>query len=1151
VKFTKLHLAGFKTFVEPTDFLIESGLTGIVGPNGCGKSNLVDAMRWVMGENSSKTMRGSDMDDVIFSGSGERPARNMADVCLFIDNADRSAPAAFNDSELIEVRRRIERDEGSSFRINGREARARDVQLLFADAASGSRSAAIVRQGTIGEIIAVKPQARRRILEEAAGVAGLHSRRHEAELRLKGAEDNLLRLEDVLTQIEAQIEALKRQARQAVRYRGLAADIRQQTALHALVNHREASAALAAAEHKLETDLLGLAEETRRQAEMARLQAVAAHELPPLRDAEQGAASELQKLVLARETLDGEEKRATSRLAELERRLAQMDADLSREQALIEDAASVLGRLDAEAADLAAIGANDAQAENAARETLAAAEAALAISDKAFGEAQSAVSNVEAQRAALAKSLDEETQRFARFEAELQQVRANLAGLKAEFDTADAEADLKAALEAALVAAKSAEERVLAAEAAHAQARDAEAHIRTPLQAAEREAQRLETEATTLSKLLTAPTGGAWTAVVEEIAVAKGYEAALGAALGDDLDAPTDASAPAHWALTSASADPALPEGVEPLANHVTAPPALARRLAQIGVVAKSEGTALRARLLPGQRLVSREGDLWRWDGFTQAEEAPTPAARRLAEKNRLDDLLQEVSGARAAADALKVEADRVDAELKAKATAESAARLAHRETLHAVETARDKVTAGADKKAQVTARLSALEEAEQRLIANGDEAHDKHTKAAVDLASLADTGALSQQLDAARAAAAQDRATVTEARAGLQAHLHDSETRTKRRDAIAEERQSWAARRARALSQIDEFQSRLAETVAEREKLADAPNEFLKLRRALLNQIEGAEAARRLASDTRANAEQKLADADRAARHALESMSGAREEKARSEARLEAARDHRAAVEHAIASELQCAPDDLAPLAEIDRDATLPTAAEIEARLDGLKQDRDRLGAVNLRADEELIEIEASRAGMIAEREDLSEAIRRLRQAIQNLNKEGRERLLIAFDVVNKHFNELFTILFGGGTAELQLIESDDPLEAGLEVLARPPGKRPQVMTLLSGGEQALVAMSLIFAVFLTNPSPICVLDEVDAPLDDANVERFCDLLDEMRKRAETRFITITHNPITMARMDRLYGVTMGEPGVSQLVSVDLAEAERFREAG
>ncbi|HTJ02299.1 MAG TPA: chromosome segregation protein SMC [Methylovirgula sp.] len=1150
MKFTRLHLAGFKTFVEPTDFVIERGLTGVVGPNGCGKSNLVDAMRWVMGENSSKNMRGSDMDDVIFAGSGNRPARNMAEVRLALDNADRTAPAAFNDTEHLEVSRHIERGEGSTYRVNGRETRARDVQLLFADAATGSRSAAIVRQGTIGEIISVKPQARRRILEEAAGVAGLHARRHEAELRLKGAEENLVRLEDVLKQIETQTDSLKRQARQAVRYRNVASEIRRLTALHALVNHRESTQALANAEQKLEADLLRLAEETKQQAETTRLQAIAAHELIPLREAEQTTGAALQKLVLARETLDGEEKRAKNRLAELERRLAQLNADHAREQALIEDAASVLARLDAEATELTDLGANDAETEQQAREALAAAEAALAISDKALGEAQTAVSHSAAQRAALAKNLNEEAQRLARFETELKQVRANLDALKAELDTGGAETDLQGGLDQAITSVAEAETRVMAAEAAHVEARDAEGRIRAPLLAAERAAQQLETEASTLSKLLTVPSTGAWTAVVEEITVAKGYEAALGAALGDDLEAPTDAAAPAHWALTSAEGDPALPDGAEALTKYVTAPPALIRRLAQIGVIDKIQGTELRSLLKPGQRLVSKEGDLWRWDGFTQAEEAPTPAARRLAEKNRLGDLLQEAATARAAADALKTEADQIGADLKAKAAAESEARQAHRELQRSVEAARERLAAFERKKAQSAARLSALEEAEQRLAASSDEARGKHEKAEADIRDLADTAELSHRLDAARAAAAQDRAAATEARAGLQTHLHESETRTKRRNAIAEERKSWAARRERATSQIDEFQSRLAETAGEHEKMAEAPNEFIQTRRALMNEIETAEAARRSASDARAAAEQRLVEADRAARNALEGMSTAREDKARSEARLEAAREHLTEVAHHIVTELQCAPEELAPLAEVDLDEELPASGEIETKLESLKADRERLGAVNLRADEELTEVETSRTSLVTEREDLTEAIRRLRQAIQNLNKEGRERLVAAFDVVNGHFKELFTILFNGGTAELQLIESDDPLEAGLEVLARPPGKKPQVMTLLSGGEQALVAMSLIFAVFLTNPSPICVLDEVDAPLDDANVERFCDLLDAMAKRTETRFVTITHNPITMARMDRLFGVTMAEQGVSQLVSVDLADAEKLREA-
>jgi chromosome segregation protein len=313
------------------------------------------------------------------------------------------------------------------------------------------------------------------------------------------------------------------------------------------------------------------------------------------------------------------------------------------------------------------------------------------------------------------------------------------------------------------------------------------------------------------------------------------------------------------------------------------------------------------------------------------------------------------------------------------------------------------------------------------------------------------------------------------------------------------------------------------------------------------MNAFEEAEAALRGASDARAEAETRLADADRAARAALDTMSAAREEKARSEAQLEAAKQRVADIERAIQHDLETTPLALAELAGVREGDELPDIAEVERRLEALRADRERLGAVNLRAEEELTEIDAQREKMIAERDDLAEAIKKLRAAIASLNKEGRERLLAAFDKVNAHFKELFTLLFDGGSAELQLVESDDPLEAGLDILARPPGKKPAAMSLLSGGEQALTAMSLIFAVFLTNPSRICVLDEVDAPLDDSNVERFCDLLDEMRKKTDTRFVTITHNPITMARMDRLFGVTQAERGISQLVSVDLEQAEKF----
>ena len=1149
MKFTKLRIAGFKTFVDPVEFLIEPGLTGVIGPNGCGKSNLVEALRWVMGESSSKNMRASGMEDVIFSGGGDRPARHMAEVVLTLDNGDRSAPAHLNEDEILQVSRKIERDAGSTYRVNGREVRARDVQMLFADAASGARSTAMVRQGQIGEIIAAKPQERRRVLEEAAGIGGLHSRRHEAELRLKAAEDNLTRLNDILQQIDGQAEGLKKQAKQAARYRGLAAEIRRHEARLALIHQREAAEALTAAEERLKADLREVTEKTQAQAEAAKLQAIAAHHLPELRNSEAEAGTELQRLVLARETLRGEERRTKSRISELERRVAQAADDLARERALIEDAVRVLARLDAEAEVLSGAATVEGEIE-AGRRLVAEAEAALAASEKALAEAQEQRSGMEVRRAAFNTIIREETTRLAKLTAEIEKLtgeRTALAesSLKAEMP------ELEAALDRALAAAAEKEAQLSSAEENHAAARAKELQIRSPLAEAERKAQTLAAQVATLSKLLNAEMGGFWPAVTEEISVARGYEAALGAALGEDLDASTNAGAPAHWAVTDFEGDPALPPGVGSLAQYVTAPAALHRRLNQIGVVERAEGASLRQILKPGQRLVSREGDLWRWDGFIQAAEAPTPAARRLAEKNRLGDLTLEAETTRNAANVLKATAEAAQKELTAAAEAETTARQAQKAAQREVEWAREKKAAAERSQLEAAAKLSALEEALLRLTASQTEANQKRAEAETTLAKLDPAEVLATELEQARAAAAQDRAAAAEARAGLQNFLREAEARAKRLAAISEERQSWQVRHERASGQIAALKERREEAAEEQQKLAEAPDTFQSARQNILSQIEAAEAARKAAADRRAEAEMELAEADRAARSTLEAISVARENKARAEAWVEAARARRDEVAHMIAAEMDCTESELFDLAEFKIGAELPQKEAVEKKLENLKNDRERLGGVNLRAEEELDEILGSRTKLATEHEDLSEAVRRLRAAIQNLNKEGRERLMAAFDTVHAHFKELFTTLFGGGAAELQLIEAEDPLQAGLEIIVHPPGKKPQVMTLLSGGEQALAAMALIFAIFLTNPAPVCVLDEVDAPLDDANVERFCDLLERMRSKTETRFITITHNPITMARMNRLFGVTMAERGISQLVSIDLEEAERFREAG
>lgn len=1150
MKLTRLRIAGFKTFVEPMDFLIEPGLTGVVGPNGCGKSNLVEALRWVMGENSHKNMRATGMDDVIFSGSGNRPARNSAEVLLTIDNGERTAPATFNDSDILEVSRKIEREEGSTYRVNGKEVRARDVQLLFADAATGARSPALVRQGQISEIISAKPQARRRILEDAAGIAGLHARRHEAELRLKAAEDNLVRVEDVLRELESQIESLKRQGRQASRYKNLSAEIRRLEALMYALAFAEAREQAATAERQVADNLKAVADLTEEQTRAATAQAVAAHALPGLRQAEVAAAAGLQRLTHARSELESEERRSKDRVSELERHIGDLNRDIARESVQRTDAEATIERLQAEQAEIALTtdGADDARAE--AQERLSDVEAELAEAEAALSALQAQTSDLNARRAALERSVREEMERAARFAAERERIERDIEALSASTDDSLPIDDLREEAAMAEDTAQAAEEAVIETREAVSTAREAENRLRQPLNEAERKAQRLETEARTLAKLVTSATGDLWPPAVDQITVQKGYEAALGAALGDDLEASTNPSAPAHWAESGAGeGDPSLPEGIRSLADLSTAPAALQRRLRQIGVVSKADGLGLRDRLKPGQRLVSQEGDLWRWDGFTTAAEAPSPAARRLVEKNRLGDLEREAAEAREQAEHLRHEAEEALNAVRIAASREMQAIETARQTRQALDATRARLAAAERKEAELGQRRSALQEALARISASESEAQERAEGARANLEDLAPAPDLESRLLEERTRVAEFRAAASEARAALQALMHEAELRRRRQESLAADIRLWTERAARAAKAHEDLGERLERAQDEHQRLLEAPDTYLLRRRALLSEIEEAEGKRKEAADRLADAETHLAETDRTARSALEALSAAREARAGSQARHEAAVQRLAEITRTITENLETTPAGLIELAGLKDGVELPPHGEIETKLHSLKGDRDRLGAVNLRADEELTELEAKFNGLSAERDDLVQAIKRLRQAIGSLNREGRERLLAAFDVVNAHFKRLFTTLFGGGTAELTLVDSDDPLEAGLDILARPPGKKPQSMTLLSGGEQALTATALIFAVFLTNPSPICVLDEVDAPLDDANVERYCDLLDDMARQTETRFVVITHNPITMARMDRLFGVTMAERGVSQLVSVDLQSAERILE--
>lgn len=1145
MKLTRLRLHGFKSFVEPTDFLIEPGLTGVVGPNGCGKSNLVEALRWAMGETSYKSLRASDMDSVIFSGSGSRPSRNHAEVVMTIDNTDRTAPAAVNDQEILEVSRRIEREAGSVYRINGRDVRARDVQLLFADAATGARSPALVHQNKIGEIIQAKPEQRRRVLEDAAGVAGLHARRHEAELRLRAAETNLTRVEDVIGQLSSQVDGLKKQARQAIRYRDVAARVRKAEAtlfhLRWLQSHADVNDA--AQTHDL--SVREMAERTQQQAEAARIQAIRATGMPALREAEARAAAGLQRLTNARETLDREEQRAKERVTELDRRLTQFSADVEREQQQTSDADAALARLETEDAELKEEIKSRVEQRSGVDERVSEAEATLAAAERTFAELTTTLADLTARRTQFEANVRTHRTRLERLDHEIATVNADVERIAAQTSGFGDLDTLAGAVETAQESLAYSEFAVQEAESGHVSARQALEASRAPLTEADKRAQRLETEARTIAKLVNGETKNLWPPIIDGVTVTKGYEKAIGAALGDDLDAPVDPSAPMRWTdIGIAEDDPSLPEGVELLAAHVQAPAELARRLAQIGVVAKERGAELVPQLKSGQRLVSLEGDVWRWDGFITAAHAPTGAARRLAERARLVEIEIELEQARAEAATKRQALEAADTELKMAAATEAASREALRAARREVDAARERHANAEREINRHAARKSALTEAQSRLAADRAEAEATHDNAIEALAELPPSHDAEAPLAAVRGEIEGHRRMAAQVRAEAQALAREAELADRRLQAIISERDQWQNRKQGAASQVATIEARVSEVRAERAELENAPELFAEKRSALITEVEYAENDRRAAADALVEAESAMAETDRVARLTLEALSSAREATARAEERMEATKRRLDDIEREIRDLLEIEPSGVAAIAEINPGDDLPPVEETEVELEKLRRDRERLGAVNLRAEEELREVETQHTGLATERDDLVEAIKKLRTGIQSLNREARERLLTSFETVNNHFKRLFGQLFGGGEASLHLIESDDPLEAGLEIIAKPPGKKPQSLSLLSGGEQALTALALIFAVFLTNPSPICVLDEVDAPLDDHNVERFCNLLNEMTSCTETRFIVITHNPITMARMNRLFGVTMAERGVSQLMSVDLDSA-------
>lgn len=1147
MRFSKLRLTGFKSFVDPTDLIIADGLTGVVGPNGCGKSNLLEALRWVMGENRPTAMRGGGMEDVIFAGAATRPARNFAEVALHIDNSERLAPAGFNDNDGLDIVRRITRDVGSAYKAAGKDVRARDVQMLFADASTGAHSPALVRQGQIAELINAKPKNRRRILEEAAGISGLYQRRHEAELKLNGAEANLVRVDDVIEQLAAQLAQLARQARQAARYREIGDELRKSEGMLLYRRWREADDARAKADDELRARVNAAAQAQSVVQQTAKARQLAEDALPALREEEAIAAAVLQRLAVQRDTLADQEARAQATIETLTGRITQLTRDIEREGGLNRDAGETIERLEWETRELAKAGEGHEAALEAASETAREAAAVLQAREGDLSQQTEDVARLIARHGSAERLLEDSRKTQNKSEAEAQKAQEAVEQSRAALEKAGVDfAAAQTAEAAAVAAAEAADTALLNAEATRADTQSREADARAERSEAEGEMNALRAEAGALAKLVERDTaeGGQ---ILDRLQVEHGFEKALGAALADDLRAPqVEADGPSGWAiLPGYDAPQSLPAGVTPLTQHVSVPDVLVRRMGQIGLVDPDDGPRLQKALLPGQRLVSPEGDLWRWDGFRAwAEDAPSAAALRLQQLNRLEVLKQSLEQASERAEGARSAHETLTRTLAEQSEADKRARDARRDADRMVADAGRALSRVEADRNLAEGRLESLGLAVKR---HEDEAMSARGRVLEAERALADLGDLTQ----ARASVDDIRMTVEAARITMMSRRsnHDElrregEARTKRSQEVTKEVSGWRHRLETAEKRTAELVERKTTSEAELKDASAAPAEIAAKRDELSGAISTAEARRAEAADKLSVGESTLREATMAERESERQASEAREARARSEARAEAAKETVAAAAERIAEDQQVTPNQLLTALDVNPDQ-MPGADALEADVNRLKRQRDALGAVNLRAEEDAKEVQEEHDNLAAEKADLEEAIKTLRSGIAGLNREGRERLLTAFEQVNANFSLLFTHLFGGGEASLVMVESDDPLEAGLEIMCQPPGKKLSTLSLLSGGEQTLTAMALIFAVFLANPAPICVLDEVDAPLDDANVTRFCDLLDEMCRQTDTRFLIITHHAVTMARMDRLFGVTMAEQGVSQLVSVDLKAAE------
>ena len=1141
MKFKSVRISGFKSFLEPTEILINDGLTGVVGPNGCGKSNIVEAVKWVMGENSARQMRGDEMDDIIFAGTSERPARNFAEVSIKLDNSERKAPANFNHLEEIEISRKIEREKGSIYRVNSKQVRARDIQLIFADNGTGARSSGIVSQGRIAQIIDATSEDRRIILEEAANIKGLHNRRHEAELKLNGANENLNRLMDIEQAYQDQLIELEKQGRKAARYRSVGDRLRkaEATLFLTLLNTAENEfndfkKHLDIAKENVNKGQINVSKHTKAKQEIL-------DELPEFKKLETKKITVLQSLNITKIRLEEEKSSAKTTLKNTLDQISQIETDIQREVEIKQDAKKTLLSLFTEEEKLKSESTNFLTKKTDALKLVKDLKAKTEEANTKLSTITSEIYSIKSDKSDLEKRISVLTDKIKNSEFQI-----------SEFNSKEDEQLLKKnnqQLSKLKQILRNKNQNLVSNKQELIKLEEKEVKLSDQKSNTDQNFNVINAELNSLSSILGDDTLNK-NSLEKSINNIGNLEKAIGSVLGETLLAPIHSDQNhflknTYWRndlKTKFSSE--LPKGAIPIISEIKKNSILDIALIGVGIV-KDEETAydLQKDLSFGQALTTSKGGLWRWDGFVQPQGVQNGYSERLQQiaklkllQNKLPAVTKEQKIIESKIDENQLGISKCKRDI-IELESQISELIKNSNTLELTNSKLDAKLLSS--KVLLKEHLDITKISQKELAGLKNQLNNS-----INLPSL-----LADELKI-RNIADQCRNELADAMASEQQIKTHESFQARNLMQINNQSENWKKRENEASMRLMSLQDRLKKLKDDQKRLTSLPDDFEKREEDLNKQIDKAVQDKNIASDKLVHTETNLHNIEKLEREAEQKVSSFREEMIKIEASLNLARTKIQNIEARVFEKLRINTDKLLEIVGFNEKNNLNVSIELlERTVQRLINERESLGAVNLRAEEEMKEMKEKIETMSSERIDLELAIEKLRTGIFELNKEGRQRLKDSFNDVNKNFKDLFQKLFGGGDAELKLVGSEDPLKAGLEVLASPPGKKMQLLSLLSGGEQALTAISLIFSVFLCNPAPICILDEVDAPLDDTNVGRFCDLLNKIVAETNTYFMVVTHHRLTMAKMDRLFGVTMEQKGISRLVSVNLEEANRIRD--